>query len=157
MINEDDFDAILDEAGGEDSEHVDFDVMLGKTLITFRLLQMPGDEYNDLTATNPPRMGSRVDSGTGFNAHAASKKIAANYIRRVLRDGTVRELSEEQWQRALAKFKGRDLEMLATVFWGVNYYTPNERVKAAKKALLSEDSSGKNSDSPASSELPTAD
>ena len=143
----DDFDSILDAAETQARDDVELDVFLGDKLVTFAFIQLPGADYAELIAKNPPRtyerpgadgkpeqIIARVDKSIGFNANGVAAGYSVDFIRRVV-DGKRLPVTQEQWDRVIARFTGRDLELAGTVIWGINFFTPNERVKAAKKAL----------------------
>lgn len=151
-----DLDALIADAKAkfEATEPVTQDVLLGSKVVGVRFWPIPGPEWRDLVASNPPRPGAAMDQNLGYNVDAvvrAFPKVALvdgdevdNMIRR---DAEGREFSK--WPEVHDSLSGADLKNLAMAVWGLHEWDPQKALVEAGKALKG--GSRKKRNSPANS------
>jgi len=104
------------EVGGED------------TVLTF--LPIWGEDWNDIIAVHPARVGSETDAGVGYNTDA----VASDYpLSAVTVDGA--DVEREQWQDLLSVLSGPDRTTIASTLYYLNKLLPAKKlVEAVGKA-----------------------
>lgn len=120
------------------------------TLVTFRLTEIPGDQWSDINTTCPPRPESAQDRHLGYNLTAAAKKalpIMAQYL-----DGDeLVDVPEDAWA---VIWRLNDWDLLEDGVLNLQYLGPIERSEAAAKKSLA--ASEPTPDSPPDSESPSS-
>lgn len=102
-------------------------------LITLRFWEIPGEQWADLTVKHPPRAGVLADLPYGYNLHAAAKAAAPVNGRLVEDDGSLTELTPDQWADLWDQLPGRSFGAVADAIYALNEYEPEMRVERLKK------------------------
>lgn len=108
-------------------------------LVTFEFERLPGDLWNDLTATNPVRSDSIVDLSYGYNLDAVVKKAAkaargGHSFAWQVADGKPVVLTAEQWDEIFGMLSGHDASAVRDAVWNLNEWGPAQALAEAKKA-----------------------
>lgn len=129
------------------TEEVPVEIAGELTKIVFR--QVAGHTWADLTATNPPRAGSKQDSNVGYNTDAAARAYPLEYV---TVDGA--PVDADTWRGILEVLSSPSLKLIAAALWGLNQLKPSQRISELGKA--SAGGSKRKQNSPANSASPSA-
>lgn len=148
-----DIDALIERAEAESLPQSDLvDVTLGGELVALRFTRLPGKQWATITRMSPIDMAVVLDREYGYSIQRASLAAAPVSGVQVTDDGD-KKLTAKQWERMLDTLAGHDLQKIIDAVWGLNEWSPQQKVAELKKAspIVSEPNSG----SPANSESPT--
>lgn len=113
-------------------ETVRVEVLLGRAVLALEFEKVTGKRWSDLTAKNPPRIGSRLDDNVGFNSDA----VAGAYPSVSIVDaGVSQRLDAAKWAELFAEFDSPAIKTVAAALWGLNQLDPTKRFIDAKKAM----------------------
>lgn len=96
--------------------------------IAFRMVE--GQVWADLTATTPPRAGSKTDSNVGYNTDGVARKYPLDHI--TVGGVTV---DDATWASMLKALTSPGLKLIAAALWGLNQLQPSQRIAELGKAL----------------------
>ena len=105
-------------------------VELGGEAVEIVFRMVPGQVWADLTATTPPRAGSKTDSNVGYNTDAVARKYPLDHI-------TVggESIDGDTWASMLDVLTSPGLKLIAAALWGLNQLQPSQRIAELGKAL----------------------
>lgn len=122
----------------------------GEGMITFRLTQLPGDAWADITSKHLPRVGNKVDESHGYNFDAVTDEAAAfvdksgkAYGVRLEGDDEV-TMSADDWAELRDAVSGHEVSNIRNTVWGLNVFLPKRKLEQAGKALGAAARSAKN-------------
>jgi hypothetical protein len=113
--------------------------------VTFHLVGMPFPAYNAVLIDHPPREGNMVDRAVGYN-------VATFYPALVKACIASPVLSDEQWEKLVARLTDGDFDRLATAASEVNRRLDDGRVPFSRTASVEMLDSVETSSSPGPSE-----
>jgi hypothetical protein len=93
--------------------------MLAAT-ITLRITAVPYGEYNKFVIQNPPRKGHAGDAQWGFNTQDFFVFVAKRTSKSVEDDGTLEDITDEQWSRIIASLTDGDHDRIGAAVIEVN-------------------------------------
>lgn len=120
------------------------------TLVTFRLTEIPGDQWADITTTCPPRPDSQQDAQLGYNLTAAAKK-ALPIMTQYLDGDELVDVPEDAWDVIWGL---NDWDLLEDGVLNLQWLGPIQRAEAAAKKSLA--ASEPTPDSPPDSGSPSS-
>lgn len=148
------FDDLMAEAvGGDDPESwAEVTVDVGKSTAVVRVRRItPAYEYNAITTKHPKRDGAHLDGLVNYNIHAAARE-ALPLCAVLVKDGEEVTLDAEQWDVFYDKLLAPSVEDVTDAVFTLNGWTPQMKVKLAKKvsaaSQLTKPASPANSASP---------
>lgn len=112
---------------------VPVEVEIDGDLVSVEFAPVGGMEWAELTATHPPRKGSEVDRRYGYNVHGV---IPAYPVDKITSDGE--PISADLWGETVPRLSGPDVEIVATIVYGVNMVDPAKKKSALGKARASQ-------------------
>lgn len=92
-----------------------------------------GVVWAETTAKHPPREDVALDRHFAYNTHAVCYAIAPS-TGRVIEDGKEVTLTAEQWKDLFSMIAGTETSAVVSAIWGLNEWSPRERVAELKKA-----------------------
>lgn len=119
------------------------------TIVTFRLTEIPGDQWSDINTTCPPRPGSVQDARLGYNLTAAAKKALPD-MAQYLDGDELRDVPEDSWE---VIWHLNDWDLLENAVLDLQWLGPIQRAEAAAKKQLA--ASEPTPDSPPDSASPS--
>jgi hypothetical protein len=108
--------------------------------VVFRIVGMPFPEYNAILIDHPPRDGNMVDRAVGYNVATFHPAL----VRVCIEDP---KLTDEQWERLVARLSDGDFDRLATAANEVNRRLDDGRVPFSQTASVATSDSGPTSSS----------
>lgn len=127
------FDDLLAKADTAEPDFQDVPVTLARELVTMRFYVMPGEDWAELTASNPARPGVLIDANYGYNLHAVVKAAAVG-CGRVVDGGDATERDATVWAKTFKLLSGHDVAAITDAVWGLNEWRPSQLVEQLKKA-----------------------
>lgn len=111
---------------------IDVDVELGGKLLPFRFYPLSGEDWAEITALCPIRLGSEIDMKYGYNFNAACR-LSAPKSGRLVDGDEEQSLDDAQWAGLFSKLPGHAVKLIHSAIWELNEYAPEVRVAHAKK------------------------
>lgn len=105
------------------------EIEVGGELVEVVFRMVAGHVWADLTATNPPRAGSRQDSNVGYNTDAAANAYPVDHI--TVGGDTV---DRETWSSLLEVLSSPSIKSIASCLWALNQLEPGKRIAELGKA-----------------------
>jgi hypothetical protein len=96
------------------------------SLVTLRFWELPGPEWGDITTRNPARPDVEQDIRFGYNVHGATVD-AAQVNGRVVEDGNLIELSDDEWERFWPQLAGQYFTNISDAIFNLNVWDPAVR------------------------------
>lgn len=108
------------------------------SLVTLRFTRMPGDQWAEVTARCPVRLGAEIDLKYGYNMHGVCKLAAPLSGVRVDGDDLVPLVvtpESNEWADLFATVGGHEFGLIASAIYELNEWEPAARMAQLKKEL----------------------
>lgn len=119
------------------------DALQQHTLVTLRFRRMDGGEWAEIAGRHPARINVTIDRISNYNYHDVAREAAPRSGAVLHPDGSLEELTAEDWAGLFEVITGREFEWIAESLWDLNDFGARRRVDAARK--VSTDGSGSRS------------
>jgi hypothetical protein len=128
------FEEDLAELENAPTKTADVQILVGKTLTTFRFYQWSGIQWAEEADNHPIRPGVIIDANYGYNLRSLCRAAAKETGRRVDDDGAEHTLDPEQWDKLFRHEAGAPVQDLCDAIWRLNEGGPAAEIDAARKA-----------------------
>jgi hypothetical protein len=110
----------------EEATPTDIPVVLGEHVVTVAMRPIPGADWANLIATNPPRTASVVDNNIGYNLDGCLTDYPLDHV---TIDG--QPIDRDTWTELLDALPSPSRRDLGSTAWGLNDWEPRQRLQAA--------------------------
>jgi hypothetical protein len=116
------------------------DIEIGGELVEVVFRRLPGAEWSDLTATTPPRVGSRTDAMLGYGTEGVGPKYPIGYI-----EVAGEPVDAATWAELYEQLLAPSITAIATCIFNLNQGLPSQRIVELGKARAGDSKKKRNS------------